>query len=275
MDQVHLGRTLADATTAILGQVIAYLPSMFGALLLLAVGWVLARVLRALTLRGMRAFERLLPRLGGSEVLQRTGVVRAPAFIAGVVFWLVILFFVTAATQVLGLQTFTLWLARLIDYLPTLAAGALIVAAGYVLSRIVAELVRATASALAPAQRTVLARLAQALILIGAILVGADQIGIKVTFLIIFAATLAAAVVGGIALAVGLGARDYIANLIGAHHLQGAFAVGQTIRVGEHEGRILQLTATAVILESDEGRLTLPGRIYGEQPIALIGHSDV
>jgi small-conductance mechanosensitive channel len=270
-----LAQTLGSAASNIAARVVDYLPNVLGAVLLLLIGWLLARVLRALTRRAVQGLERLLPRLGPAAQLGRTGIARAPALLGAVVFWVVILFFVTAATHLLGLETFRLWLARLTDYLPTLAAGALIVAAGYVLSRFVAELVLATATALAPAQRNVLARLAQVLILIGAVLVGADQIGIKVTFLVIFAATLAAAVVGGVALAVGLGARDYIANLIGAHHLQGAFTVGQTIRVAGHEGRILEVTATALVLETDEGRVVLPGRVYGEQPIALItGRND-
>ena len=81
---------------------------------------------------------------------------------------------------------------------------------------------------------------------------------------------MASTVVGGVAFAVGLGARDYIANLIGAHYLRQAFLAGQTIRVGDVEGRILEVTATVVVLETPDGRVTLPGRIYNEQAIAII-----
>jgi hypothetical protein len=133
-------------------------------------------------------------------------------------------------------QAFTDWLAHLIDYLPTLIAGVLIIAAGYIVSRFVADLLLATATRLAHTQRLALARVAQVLILVGAILVGADQVGIKITFLAIFAAGAAATIVGGVALAVGFGARDYIANLIGAHYMRQAFPVGQFCW-GEYEGR--------------------------------------
>jgi hypothetical protein len=77
--------------------------------------------------------------------------------LGAVVYCVVLLFFVTAATQTLGLQTFTDWLTRLLDYLPTLSAGLLIVAAGYVLSGFAAELVRATATSLAAPQPDALA----------------------------------------------------------------------------------------------------------------------
>jgi hypothetical protein len=269
-----LGEALATVGSTLLERIVAFVPSVLGAVLLLIVGWILARVLRVLATRAALLLDTLLARVGGPGGVERLRMGRAAAVFGTAVFWVVLLFFATAATQVLGLQTFTDWLARLIDYLPTLAAGVLIVVAGYVLSRFVGDLVRATATRLDTAQRSVLARLTQIAILVGAVLVGADQIGIRVTFLAIFAAAGAAAVVGGLAIAVGLGARDHIANLIGAHHLRQAFAVGQTIRVAGHQGRVLEVTAAALILETDEGRVSLPGRVYSEQPIAVITRRD-
>jgi small-conductance mechanosensitive channel len=268
-----LGDALADAASAIVERFVAYLPSVLGAILLLIVGWALARLLRALTMRAVLLLDRLLSRIGGPGG-ERFRVGRASAVLGTVVFWVVLLFFVAAATQVLGLQAFTDWLARLINYLPTLIAGVLIIAAGYIVSRFVADLLLATATRLAHTQRLALARVAQVMILVGAILVGADQVGIKITFLAIFAAGAAATIVGGVALAVGFGARDYIANLIGAHYMRQAFPVGQFIRVAGHEGRILEVTATVVIIETGEGRVTLPGRIYNEQPIAVISRRN-
>jgi hypothetical protein len=54
-----------------------------------------------------------------------TGIdMRGSATVFGtIVFWAVLLFFITAATQILGLVTFTQGLARLIEYLPSLIAG--------------------------------------------------------------------------------------------------------------------------------------------------------
>ena len=79
----------------------------------------------------------------------RWDVRRSAAVFGGVVYWVVLLFFVTAATQMLGLQYFTDWLARLLEHLPALAAGLLIVVAGFVLSGFFGDLVQATATRLA------------------------------------------------------------------------------------------------------------------------------
>ncbi len=275
----NLGSALASATAGIVERIVAFLPSLLGALLLVLVGWLLARILRALTVRALLLVESLASRLSSTPGAEPLCMRRAATVLGAIAFWAALLVFVTAATHVLELTSFTDWLARLVGYLPTLAAGVLIVIAGYVLSRFVADLVLASSHRLETTQRALLARVVQVTILTGAILVGADQIGIRITFLAIFAASIGAVVAGGVALAVGLGARDYVANLIGAHYLRQAFAIGQTIRAGAYEGRILEITALGLIIETADGRLTLPGRIYNEQPIAVLGrtagHGDI
>jgi small-conductance mechanosensitive channel len=274
MDETkQLGEAVKKSGAAILDAVVTYLPCVLGAVVLLLAGWVIARLLRAVTVRSVLLLDTLLSRVTKTAGVERLRMARSSTMLGTVVYWIVLLFFVTAATHVLGLQSFTQWLARLLDYLPTLAAGVLIVVAGYVLSRFLADLVQATATRLAPPERNALARVAQGVVLVTAVLVGADQIGIQVTFIAILVGAIVAAAVGGVTIAVSLGARDYVSNVIGAHYLRQAFEVGQRIRVAGHEGRILEVTVTSVILETDDGRVALPGRVYHEQPIVLIARN--
>ena len=267
--ETDFGATLTSGMSAIVDHVLSYLPNIIGAIALLILGWLLARLLRAVTWRAARLLDKVISRLVGPGA-ERLRMGAASRVLGTIVFWIVLLFFATAATEVLGLAPFTDWLSRFVAYLPTLAAGVLIIVAGYAVSRIAADLVRTTAPGFTVAQRAALARVAQVTIIAATILVGADQIGIKVTFLVVFTAAIAAAVVGGVALSVGLGARDYVANLIGAHYLRDAVPVGQVLRVGDIEGRVVDVTATALIVETSEGRVSLPARVYNEQAITVI-----
>jgi small-conductance mechanosensitive channel len=247
------------------------LPLLMGALLLLGVGWLLARLLRAATRRGALLIDTLLARGATSS---RWKVGRSATLLGNVVYWVVLLFFITAATHTLGLQTFTDWLARLLDHLPALAAGLLIVVAGYLASGFVSELVQATATALAPPQRAALARVAQGATLVLALLVGADQIGLKVTWIAILAAVLVGTVMGGVTLAASLGARGYVANLIGAFYLRQAVRLGQRVRVAGHEGRIVDVSVTSLVLETADGRVLLPASVFHDEAIVLLARHD-
>ncbi|TCV83314.1 mechanosensitive ion channel family protein [Sulfurirhabdus autotrophica] len=248
-----------------------YLPNVMGAFLLLFVGWIVAHLLRAAAVRLTLLGERALSSFSVGRSTLPTRLPSASAKILGsVVFWVVVLFFLTAATQVLGLHTFTAWLARVVDYLPTVFVGALIIIAGFMVSQLAREVVQAAAVSAGERQRTLIGRVVQAGILITAILVGAEQIGIKVTFLVILAAAVSIALVGAVALALSLGAREYVANLIGGHYLRQRYNVGQYVRVAGFEGRILEITETAVVLETVEGRASLPAKVFNEQPIVLV-----
>ncbi len=263
----NLNESLSRSLTSVVERVTLHVPQLLEAIVLLLLGWLIAKLLRAATRRGAGLVDSVITRMTGRTAWRAD---RSAAVLGTVVYWIVMLFFVTAATHALNLQTFSDWLARLLDHLPTVAAGLLIVVAGYLLSGFVAELVRATATALAPPQRDALARAARGATLIVAMLVGADQIGLKVTWVAVFAAVFLASVMGGVMIAVSLGARTYVANLIGAHYLGQTLQIGQRVRVADQEGQIVEMTPTSLVLETADGRVMLPGRIYHEQAIVVI-----
>jgi hypothetical protein len=247
-------------------------PAMLGALALLLLGWLVARLMRVMAVRGMHLLETLIARTTGRP--PSTGLRSSATAFGTLIFWVVLLFFITAATQVLGLVTFTQWLARVLEYLPTIVAGLLIMAAGIILSRFAGDVVFAATERLAAPQRTALARLTRGATLVAALLVGAEQIGIKVTWIARLVVIVVASLLGGVMLALSLGSRAYVSNLIGARYLRQSFHVGERVRVAGHEGRILDITPTSLVLETAEGRVALPGRCFHEEAIVLISRES-
>ncbi len=66
----NFGDSFTGAAGALLERLAAHLPSLIGALVLLAVGWLLARLLRILAVRGMQLAESLIERLAGPSRLR-------------------------------------------------------------------------------------------------------------------------------------------------------------------------------------------------------------
>ena len=269
---------ISASAALIVARVIEYLPNLLGALLLLIIGWIVARLLRAAGVRGARWFNALLQtRLGADRAqhfaLSNTGV----RLLGDITFWVVVLLFVTASTRVLGLDTFTSWLDQIIEYLPTLFAGALIMLVGYIVSTIARDLTTATVLSTGVAHAELFGRTVQVLVLVTAMVLGINQIGIDVTLLVALIAIVAAAVAGALALAFALGAASLVGNLIGAHYLQQHYRPGQVAVMGDIEGEILELTPVSVILATGEGRVTVPAKVFNERATALIkgeGHDE-
>ena len=267
--------SLRVSAADLLGTVVAYAPNLIGALLLLLFGWMLARLVRTGTGRLGDTINRLLDRLMRIGSLTRFRLSpQALKLIGNVAFWLIILFFITAATKVAQLDAFSSWLDRIVAYLPTLLAGGLIILAGYLVSALVRDLLSATLGSAGLAQSELFATLAQGATFLTAVVIGIDQIGIDVTVLVTLIAIVVGAVFAGLSLAFGLGARDFVGNLIGAHYLQQHLQPGQTAGIGDIEGEVLELTPTSVVLATAKGRTMIPAKVFNEEATVLLTPGD-
>jgi len=262
----HSVESIAIALQNIATQVVEYLPRVAAAIIALIVGWFISRFIRSIIVKGISRLDLLWQRFIVKRGLEQMQSRHPPARIVGeLVFWLLILVFITLSTEILGLDIVGTWLAGLVAFLPFAVAGILIVLVGYVLSSLARDLVGSTATSVGLARADLLGRAVQAIILFTAVVIGVGQIGIDVAFLIMIAGIILAAMLGGLALAFGLGARTHVSNVIAANQLRGIYQVGDRIRVGELEGRIIDITVSRILLETDSGTVDIPAKLIDEQ----------
>jgi small-conductance mechanosensitive channel len=248
-----------------------HLPSVIGAAVLLFTGWLSASLLRG-------ACRRLMPRLYGlvpSNTFQRglrsSGVERlASESAARIVYLLVWLLFLAAATETLGLPAVSMLVSSLAQYLPSVLAAVLILVAGIVLGNIARSTIVTTAASTGAAHGALLGSIVRAVVLLIAGVVAIDQIGIDSTFLMVSVAIVMFATVGGLALGFGLGARATVGNLMAMHYVLQTYRIGQRIRVGQVDGRIVQINSTAVVLDTAAGRAFVPASQFNEVTSVLL-----
>lgn len=268
--------TLMESMNRAAIQVLDYLPLVLGATVLLLLGWAVARMLRYAT---RHIVERTVNRIArtrpmDTRVQQPHTYSAAPAIASRIVFWVVLLFFVLAATEVLHLQVITKLLAGVTAYLPQLLAGLLIIFVGLWLAEFTRAVLSRTGSRLGMEQGELLGRMGQILVLLAVFSIAAGQIGIDNTLLVILVAMLFGISLGGVALAFALGARSTISNLLGRHSIAQIYSVGDIIRIDNHEGKILQITRSGVILETPEGPAQIPGQRFSEGVSVHVSKTD-
>jgi len=249
-----------------LAQVLAYLPRVAAAVVVLVLGWLLARLLRLLVVRAIGRLDQLWQRLISKQGLVHLHPRHPPARIVGeLVFWLLLLVFITLATEILGLGIFGIWLKEIVTYFPLAVAGLLIVLVGVVVSALARDLVASAASSGGLSHSELLGRTAQVIILFTAVIIGVDQIGIDIAFLSVVVEIVLATMLGGIALAFGLGARTHVSNIIASNQLRQIYQVGDTVKVGDIEGRIMDITVSRVFIETEAGSADVPAKLFDEE----------
>jgi len=254
-----------------LTEVVDYLPTLLGATILLLAGWVVARLLRAGTNRAGDNINRILDRVFRSGRLAAFRLSpRMLAALAEVIFWLTLFVFASIAARAAGLTTFAIWLDRIVANLPNLVAGVLVIVVGFFLGAVVRDLATAAAPAARTAQGLLIGKVAQVAVIVIALVIGLDQIGIDVTFIVTVLAIAIGVLLGGFAIAFGLGARGYVSNLIGARELRREIEPGQVVRCGDTEGEVLEITATALVLATKDGRRRIPAGTFAAEAMTIV-----
>jgi small-conductance mechanosensitive channel len=271
MDYVRWVEALDRSFDLFTQRIAQHFPNILGSILLVLIGWLLARLLRAAIIRLSGRLDGLFRGQAKDDFLRRLGLERpASTVIGGIVFWLVFLVFFTAATETLGLPVLATWLSGVSYYLPRILVAALIILAGLFAGNLARDAIAATAGAARLAYSELLGRAVYVIILLIAIVTGVDQLGIESRFLTLTITVVIAALIGGAALAFGLGSRTTVSNIIAAHYLRQIYRVGQTVRIRDVYGRIAEITPTAVILDGPEGRVLVPAKDFSEVASVLI-----
>lgn len=268
-----LADILGQSLSHTIDRITTHLPSMLIAAAVAFAGWLLAKALSM-------AVERLIIRLDGLWHKLIAHLSRSPheahhlpaSLIGTLVFWLLMLLTFTAAADVLGFNVFITWLKQLAAYLPVLFAGLLIIMAGLIAASLVRNLTAAAAASAHIQQADMFGRVAQGVVLASAFVIGVQQMGLDISFLVIITSITLGAMLGGMALAFGLGAKTIVSNALAVQQLRQLYEVGDAVKVHGLEGKILEITTSAVVLDTGKERVTLPARLFCEEPSALIGN---
>ena len=250
----------------------AFVPALLGAAVLILVGWLLGRLLSWITRRAVKVLIDKLarqPSLGGAIQASGAGE-QVPGVIAGFVFWVIVIFFVAAAMETLGLPVVTASLSRVAYYLPNVLAALVVVFAGLIVGKVVGNAVSRTAAGTGMAFGPAIGGTVRGTVILVAMIVAIEQVGIRADVLVVMIAIVVGAGLAGAGLAFGLGARAAVSNIIASHYIAQAYRVGQTVRIGDVEGKIVQTTPTAVFMATPEGRLMVPADRFSEMTSVLL-----
>jgi hypothetical protein len=206
-----------DATREFLHQIAAFLPRLLLALFVVAVGWLFAKAARFAIERTLRAinFNVLTERAGTDNFLRQAGMRGDTTTLFGLVaFWLVVLAALIIAFNGLGLTNITDLLGRAVLFVPKLLVAMLLVIFGSYCARFVGNAVQTYCVDAQIPDADMLGRLVRYIIMTLVVMIALSQVEIggdivQRTFLIIVAGLMLA-----LALAFGLGGKDWAAALL-------------------------------------------------------------
>jgi small-conductance mechanosensitive channel len=265
---------LLDRLQQFMHAIEAYVPTLLSELAWLIAGFVFAWTARWLIIRLGKGIDRLAQAVGVASL--NVSLKWPLANILGwLVFWIIILYFFTAAVESLGLPALAEILGKFIHSLPSLLVAAAFVVGGVLLGNSLRDRIINSARGAGLRQADVMGNWVRMIIIILAFIAGLAQIGLDVRLFELMLTIFAAAVAGAVALAFGLGAGSTVSNIISARYVRKNYRIGQNIQIQKFEGRILELLPNGVILDTDAGRVFIPARIFDQEASVLLDNQPV
>jgi len=213
--------TFGDRLRVTFGQFLDIVPALIGAMVILLAGYLLARLIE-------RGVERLLRRIHLNQLLDRGGVMQAversgshlnpTRVIANLIFWLVMFAVLLLAASALGLQSLADVLQELVSYIPSVIAAIAIITIGIVLGGFVGGLIMASVGGLHGGPT--LARVGKGGVIVLAIFMALQELGIATDIVTTAFAILFGAVALAMALAFGLGNRELAGEVTRAWYVR-------------------------------------------------------
>ena len=251
----------------------AYLPNLISAALLVILGIALAWISRWIILRLGQGADKLGQKLGVSRHYLN---MRWPPsrVLAGIFYWLIIIFFFTTAAKTLGLPGTNELVGKLVSRLPDILIAIVIIWAGFVLGAAVRERIVVLLKNTEVQYYRAFGNSVRITIIVLAIIVSLRQIGVNVQLIENALIVCLAAVALAIALSFGLGAGSIVTNIIAINQLKRIYVKGQRVKIDGIEGQIVEFIKSAVILDTDSGRAMIPAKSFQERASILLDEEE-
>jgi len=212
------GNTITGAFSNIWDGVVAFLPELIAAVVIFIIGWIIASLVGKLVAQIIKTIklDTALEQAGFGAVVKRAGWnLDSGAFLGGLVRWFVIVSFLVASFDVLGLTQVNMFLQNVVLlYLPQVIVAVLILLVSVVIADALSKIVTGSARAAQIRSANFLGVVTKWSIWIFAILTALVQLGIAVGFIQTLFTGVVVALSLAFGLAFGLGGQDAAANWI-------------------------------------------------------------
>jgi hypothetical protein len=208
---------IADPIRQMLTRIMDYLPILLGALIILIVGWIVAKLIRRAVdfLLKVVRFDLMANKTGITEVLRKGDLkITASQVVSGLVYWLIIIMVLVMTVDALGLPKASDILASVFAYVPRVIVALLVLIVAMFLAGFVSGIVRTACGNANLPKPEMIAGISRWAIIIFAATIAMEELGIAPLLVGTAFNIILGGVVLALALAFGLGGKDAAARYL-------------------------------------------------------------
>jgi hypothetical protein len=243
---------ILESLQEVLRQIIGVLPNIIGALVLLLLGWILAKTVSAIIARILRriGLDKLADKLNETDAFRESNItIRPVIIIQKFLYWTIFLIFILSATETLGLDILTQQVSKIIDFIPKLLTAMIIMGIGFYLADAIKRMVGNAAQAFGIPSWKVISYGVFYVLMIAISITALEQAGIMTDIIKWNIYIVLAGVFLAFAIAYGFAARNVLTSILTSYYSKSSFSVGLIIELEGYKGTIVKMDNVSFTLD--------------------------
>lgn len=261
-----------DSLSNIFKDIASALPGIFGAFIVIIFGWIIIKVVTFILRRIFKAIklDKASEKINEAKLFGDADIkIDLPKIIVTFIKVLLWLVFIIVASDIMGLTIISTEIANLLRYLPILLSAMIIFMIGLFLAKTIKETIVKVFDSIGLGGGKLLGNVLFYLIIIFVSITALNQAGIDTqiitnNFTIVLGAFLLA-----IALALGLGSREIVGDLLRTFYSRKIYEVGDKVKIGDLQGTVIGIDNISMILKTKTGKVVIPIKKVVEKTVTV------
>ncbi|MFC0184684.1 Mechanosensitive ion channel [Pseudarcicella hirudinis] len=249
-----------------------FAPKFLGALVLIIIGYVVAKLVSKLSKAALdkAGIDRLGEKLNQIDIVRKLGDIKLSIVISKSLYYFIMLVFLTAATETLGMKVLTDMVESIVNMIPKAVASVFMLILGVLIAEKLKQYIIKICKSMGIESGKLIANFAFFFFLIISIIASLKQIGIETGLLESSFNLILGGVIVAFAIGYGMASRDVLANILSSFYSKNKFKEGQVILIDDIKGEIISINNTSIVLKTGETQTILPLHMLQVKKIEIL-----
>ena len=259
----------------VLDKFIAILPDILGAIAILFIGWLFAKIVSGIFGRIFKAIklDGIGERFNVTSALEKANIKKTPSqVLSKFIYWLILLLVLTTVLETLGWTAVSEKISDLFGYLPKLFIGILFFFVGSYMASFIRDIIKGASESLGLSAGNLFGNIVYYFLMVVVALTALKQAEFNTSLLESNLVLIIGSILLAGSISYGIASRDVLQNILASFFSRKTFKEGQVIEIDGIRGQIIQVSNMSVIIVGDnEEKTVIPANELITKKVKILG----
>ena len=241
---------------------LGFLPNLLGAIIILLIGWIVARIIAKILQRVLKAIQidRLAEKLNDIEMVAKSNIdIKPSIFLSKLIYYVLMFIFFIAATDALGMKAVSDLMSNILNnFLPNALAAIIVFVIGIIAADFLKKLIKTACDSLAIPASNLIANVVFYFVFLNVLIVTLAQLGIDTSFMETNLSVILAGIVLAFSIGYGLASKPVMSNYLASFYSKDRVKVGAVLRINGMEGKVISVDNASIVMKTKDSKIIVP-----------------